>query len=330
MSSTARIGVVLGGGGLTGTAFHAGVLTALAEAVGWDARSADVLVGTSAGSTAAALMRTGFPPEDYVPRVAGQPMSAQGEAILGTAPQLRAPAPAARAGHRPASPEMLRAAARRPWRYRPGVLASGVLPEGRRDVTATAALFASLFDAWPTDPLWVCTVRLRDGARVVFGRDRLAPVADAVSASCAVPGYFAPVTIDGERYVDGAAYSLTSLDVVADLELDLVLVSAPMGSTETVAPDIGNALRVPARAKLAREASHVRGRGTRVLAIQPDRRLRAVMGTNTMSAAKRRPVALATREYAAGVLREEWPFRPPRSAATPRPPTGGPRPQRSH
>lgn len=330
MSPTPRVGVVLGGGGLTGTAFHAGVLTALAETVGWDARTADVLVGTSAGSTAAALMRTGFPPEDYVPRVAGLPMSADGEAILGAAPPLRAPDPAPSVERRPASPELVRAGARRPWRYRPGVLASGLLPEGRRDVTATAALFATLLDAWPKDPLWVCAVRLSDGERVVFGRDRVATVADAVSASCAVPGYFAPVTIDDERYVDGGAYSLTSLDVVADLELDLVLVSAPLGSADSLAPDVGNALRLPARAQLAREASLVRRRGTRVLAIQPDRRLRAVMGTNTMAADKRRPVALATREYAAAVLREQWPLRRPGSAARPHPPSGGRRQPPSH
>ena len=53
----ARIGLVLGGGGLTGTAFHAGVIAGLAKAAGWDARTAEVIVGTSAGSTAAALLR---------------------------------------------------------------------------------------------------------------------------------------------------------------------------------------------------------------------------------------------------------------------------------
>ncbi|MEI2620037.1 MAG: patatin-like phospholipase family protein [Candidatus Nanopelagicales bacterium] len=61
-----RIGLALGGGGLTGTAFHAGVLTALADH--FDAREAEIIVGTSAGSTAAALMRSGFPPKDYVAR----------------------------------------------------------------------------------------------------------------------------------------------------------------------------------------------------------------------------------------------------------------------
>ena len=41
------VGVVLGAGGIVGAAYHAGVLTALAEA-GFDARHADLIVGTSA------------------------------------------------------------------------------------------------------------------------------------------------------------------------------------------------------------------------------------------------------------------------------------------
>jgi NTE family protein len=78
-----RTGVVLGAGGFTGTAFHAGVLTALAEDVGCDARDAELIVGTSAGPTTAALMRAGFPPRDNLRRILGLPLSAEGEAILG-------------------------------------------------------------------------------------------------------------------------------------------------------------------------------------------------------------------------------------------------------
>ena len=319
-----RIGLVLGGGGLTGTAFHAGVITALAETVGWDARAADVIVGTSAGATAAALMRAGFPPTDYVPRVAGLEMSAEGQAILGAAPPLRTPAdPASSPRSRPASRALLRSVARAPWRYPLGVLATALLPEGGRDVTGTAALFDGLFEAWPQDPLWVCAVRLEDGERVVFGRDRTADVADAVAASCAVPGYFAPVRIDEVPYVDGGVHSLTNLDVVADLELDLVVVSAPLGTSEVVAADPGNALRLPAHAQLARDVARLRRRGTAVVTLQPDRRLRAVMGTRAMDASRRRPVALATREYAATVLGEVWPLSRGRTRARQRPPTGG-------
>lgn len=317
-----RIGLVLGGGGLTGTAFHAGVITALAETVGWDARSADVIVGTSAGATAAALMRTGFPPADYVPRVAGLPMSAEGHAILGDAPPLRTPqAPPTAARRRPASRTLLRSVARAPWRYPIGILGAALLPEGRRDVTATAALFGSLLTEWPSDPLWVCAVRLDDGERVVFGRDQVADVAAAVSASCAVPGYFAPVSIDAVRYVDGGVHSLTNVDVVADLDLDLVVVSAPLGTTDVVAADPGNALRLLAHRQLARDSARLHRRGIPVVTLQPDRRLRAVMGARAMDASRRRPVALATRDYAAAVLPEVWPLSRGRTRATPRPPT---------
>jgi NTE family protein len=317
-----RIGLVLGGGGLTGTAFHAGVITALAETVGWDARTAEVIVGTSAGATAAALMRAGFPPADYVPRVAGLPMSAEGRAILGHAPPLATPqAPATASRRRPASRSLLRSVVRAPWRYPVGVLGTALLPEGRRDVTATAALFDSLFSAWPDDPLWVCAVRLSDGERVVFGRDQVTDVAAAVSASCAVPGYFAPVSIDDVRYVDGGVHSLTNVDVVAGLDLDLVVVSAPMGTTDVVANDAGNALRLPARSQLARETARLRRRGTSVVMLQPDRRLRSIMGTRAMDASRRRPVALATRDYAASVLGQVWPVSRARTRAMPRPPT---------
>src|SRR5664280_377231 len=80
--SAPRIGLVLGSGGLAGTAFHAGVLTSLARDVGWDARDAEVVVGTSAGSTSAALLRAGFPPGDYVSRITGEAMSADGERLM--------------------------------------------------------------------------------------------------------------------------------------------------------------------------------------------------------------------------------------------------------
>jgi predicted acylesterase/phospholipase RssA len=46
--------LVLGAGGVVGQAFHVGVLRALPETTGFDGRTADVLVGTSAGSLVAA------------------------------------------------------------------------------------------------------------------------------------------------------------------------------------------------------------------------------------------------------------------------------------
>ena len=93
------IALVLGAGGTVGHAFHAGVLTALAEVCGWDARRADVVVGTSAGSVVAALLRAGMPPADLVR--AGQPAAAVARRVRrssagpGSGRPARAAAPAA-------------------------------------------------------------------------------------------------------------------------------------------------------------------------------------------------------------------------------------------
>ena len=85
----ARIGLVLGAGGVTGGAFHAGVLAALAEGTGWDPRRAEIVVGTSAGSVTAAALRAGLPAADLAARAEGRPLSAEGARILaGTSPML--------------------------------------------------------------------------------------------------------------------------------------------------------------------------------------------------------------------------------------------------
>ena len=290
-----RIGLVLGGGGLTGTAFHAGVISALAESGGWDARTAEVIVGTSAGSTSAALLRAGLPPSDFVARMAGTPMSREGEQVLGGLGPLRQPQRHERPARRPAAPGLLPSIARRPWRYRPGIAAAALLPEGNLAVDAGVSWIGDLFVDWPAKPMWICTVRLDDGVRVVFGRDATTSVRDAVTASCAIPGYFAPVVIDGRRHVDGGMWSIHNLDLVAGLGLDLVVVSAPMSTADPLAAERGTLVRLPVRRRLDREADQVRAAGTPVLVIQPDSRLRAVMGTSTMRLSRRAPVAQATR-----------------------------------
>src|SRR3954454_20457205 len=77
-----RIGLVLGAGGEVGHAFHAGVLAALADVTGWDARDAEVVVGTSAGSLVGALVRAGVSGSDLVARVNGQELSEAGRLLL--------------------------------------------------------------------------------------------------------------------------------------------------------------------------------------------------------------------------------------------------------
>jgi NTE family protein len=146
--------------------------------------------------------------------------------------------------------------------------------------------------------MWISTVRLTDGSRVIFGRDDDATVAEAVAASCAIPGYFKPIWIRGEPYVDGGAASIHSADLMAGLGLDLVIVSAPLATSDPAALELGNAPRVVVHRQLDRELARLRRNGTRVLVFAPDQRLRPIMGMGTMDLAKRAPVALAALSYA--------------------------------
>ena len=77
-----RVGLVLGAGGVVGQAYQAGVLWALHEQAGWDARTADVIVGTSAGSVTGTLLRLGVAPGDLAARELGRPVSNEGAAVF--------------------------------------------------------------------------------------------------------------------------------------------------------------------------------------------------------------------------------------------------------
>jgi len=297
-----RIGLVLGSGGLAGTAFHAGVVAALADDLGWDARTADVIVGTSAGATTAALLRAGFPPTDFVARMTGQRLSAEGETLLaGMPPALSVgrPEPGDDRGgrrRRPASPGMLVHAVRRPWSVRPGSVASGLLPSGRMSTAEVASGFAGLFTDWPSEHLWIPAVRLSDGARVVFGRDaqgQRVSVSEAVAASCAIPAYYQPVMIDAERYVDGGVHSLCNADLVGDIGLDAIVVSAPMSTSDRVALSLDHGWRTAARAQLAVEVRRVVRAGTAVLVVHPTQAERTVMRGASLDARRRPAVARA-------------------------------------
>jgi NTE family protein len=270
------VGLVLGAGGAVGRAFHVGALAALQEAAGWDAREARVVVGTSAGAIVGALLRAGMSARDYCAWTAGEPVSDEAAAILRsfggrTLPPTPRQAPAR---WRPAAPRLLLRAAARPWRFRLGALTAALLPEGAIRLEGIADGFQTLFGSrWPDRPLRICAVSLDSGARVLFGSDEgpAATVGEAVAASCAIPGWFAPVLIGGVRYVDGGAHSFTNLDAVAPLGLDVVVVSSPMSRVPGArAASIDGALRAVAHMQLRRECARLRAQGTRTVVLEPD------------------------------------------------------------
>jgi NTE family protein len=316
-SENPRIGLVLGAGGAVGHAFHTGVLAGLSDVTGWDARAAEVIVGTSAGSIVGALLRAGLASTDLAARAMGAPLSTEGRRLLARADAARAGLPRmpSRAS-RPArsgfpvmsSPRALVRGMLQPWSARPGTLAAAALPEGRIPTEIVAAGLRPLFDGWPASPLWINAVALSTSRRVTFGRDSSVEpdVATAVAASCAVPGFFAPVVINGVRYVDGGVHSPTNADLVAGLGLDLVVISSPMSIAHgrvRLARD--QPPRRLARLALMREAARIRRGGTEVLTFQPTEGDLGIMGWNAMDASRAPGVARRARSAAAERLQRD-------------------------
>jgi NTE family protein len=287
-----RTALVLGAGGLTGQAFHLGVLRALEDLTGFDGRRADVVVGTSAGSLVAAGLAGGISATDQAAALTGEPMSPDARTLL-SASRARAaqladdgdPSPQP-AGLRPLAASAVLAAARRPWAVRPGALASSLLPAGRNTSHGVSRGVQQLHgERWPDRGLRVCAVRARDARRVVFGTSE-APQVDvgtAVAASCAIPAYFAPVWIHGDAYVDGGAHSPTNADVIVDDAPELVVISSPMsfgpGRTARTADAV---VRMAARRYLAHEVRRLRRRGATVVVFQPSPDDLTAMGLNPL------------------------------------------------
>lgn len=282
--------LVLGAGGLTGQAFHLGVLTALAEQTGFDGRRCGVVVGTSAGSLVAAALTAGFDAADQVAMLLGDEPSTAGRRRLR---ELRAQASTlpvlereVARGRGPLAPGALLAAARRPWAVRPGAVVSGLIPAGRNTTHGISRGVWHLHgEDWPGEQLRICAVRARDARRVVFGSPG-APKVDvgtAVAASCAIPGYFTPVVIDGQPYLDGGAHSPTNADVLSKDGPGLVVISSPMSFGPGGGARSPDALiRLAVRRYLAREVRLLRRHGASVVVFQPSPRDLAAMGVNPM------------------------------------------------
>jgi len=295
------IGIVLGAGGLTGQAFHAGVLAGVAEATGWDPRGADLVVGTSAGAGMGMYLRLGIGPADMLARLEGHPLSPAGQAVVDRfgEPGDWTQSTVAREW-RPPHPQLLGRLLRAPWKVRPEALLGVAIPTGRKDTELwTSALRAGAGTVWPADPLWICAVRMDDACRVVFGRTGSphTDVATAVGASSAIPGYFAPVTIHGRRYVDGGVHSPTNADVCRREDLDLVIVSSPMSiSDPSGLRKPSRALRGHFRARLGLERRKLRNAGIASRAFQPSEEDLRVMGSQAMDDERTLAVARQARE----------------------------------
>jgi NTE family protein len=307
MAPVKRIGLVLGAGGLTGQAFHAGVLSALAEATGWDPRHASVIVGTSAGAGVGAYLRLGLSGDDLAAMLSTEPMSDHGAELIGRlGPSGDWETPIGpRNWPRAPHPRLIARAITRPLKIRPEAVLGVTFPPGRVPTESWAGSLRALTHTewpgaeWPGEPLWICTVRMDDARRVVLGRPNapITDVATAVAASAAIPGYFQPVEIDGREYVDGGVHSPTNADVLRKEKLDLVLVSSPM-STSRNAWNLSRSLPVRHhfRVRLGQEVRRLRRRGIPVVVFQPSAADQAAMGGKAMDSERNAAVVRAARE----------------------------------
>lgn len=284
-----RIGLVLGAGGVVGQAYHAGVLAALEHDYGWDPRTAEVIVGTSAGSITGSLLRAGVPASELAAWTVRAPLSDEGqvlEEMFGAEhPELAPFRVRDLVLRRPSLPRpgMVLGAVRSPREFRPLRAAMSLLGPGEHDIVSQLSTLGSS-ESWPAQELWITAVRREDGQFVVFGRDEEAPLHLAVASSCAVPGYFAPVQIGASTYVDGGAHSPTNADLLADRDLDLVVVLSPMSGPTRIPTDLYGASRLHSARLAAREVRSLRRRGTPVVVFRPGPAEQAAMGNDFLSA----------------------------------------------
>lgn len=309
-----RRGIVLGAGGVLGASWTVGALAALQAERGWDARQADVIVGTSAGSVLAAALGCGVSVDTLLDHQRGIPAAAGAPAFDydldhdagGALPPLPRPGIS--------SPRALVRTALRPRRVTPMGALSAALPPGRGSQEPLGRLVDAVCPrgAWAGHPAtWIVTMDLDSGRRVVFGRDGAphAALREAVMASCAIPGWYAPVKIGGRRYVDGGACSPTSVDVVRTAGLDEVVVLSPMTSLDydtpaTVAGRLERRVRRLSTRRVVRELEKVAATGTRVVFLGPTAQDLDAIGANLMDPRRRGRVLETSLRTSAAALRE--------------------------
>lgn len=269
--------LVLGGGGVAGIAWTTGLLTGLAEH-GQDLTGADLLVGTSAGSVVAAQVTSGRPlaelyarqadPARQTPEIPAEIDFEKFTADFGGAVTgVTDPAEVRRAMGKLA-------------------LAAETVPEADRRAVVAARLPVH---EWPGQRLVVVAVDAETGEPRRFDRASGVPLVDAVAASCAVPGVWPPVSIEGRRYVDGGIRSMENADYAT-------------GSTRiTIVAPLGLESLMPVEKPLLTVVAELRAAGAEIALIAPDEASVAAIGPNALDPSRRTPAAEAGRAQGAAL-----------------------------
>ena len=291
----------------------AGALAALNRVTGWDPREADCLVGTSAGAVFAALLAAGVSPARLLPPGRNVPQTDKRwiltELALQSSYRSEHWLPHAPLGSwRLALAGMLQTPS--PWSVLQTL--SGIAPAGRVSADPIVrTVRQAVAHGWAAHPH--CRIVATDyasGKRVVFGETGApeAGLAEAVAASCAIPGFFEPVSINGRRYVDGGLHSLCNLDLLEAGDLDVVICFSAM--TSHLRQDGSDPLQRAVHSlmghgaqQLDRQAKALIRRGVDVVVLEPTAKDQAAMGANLMDSRRWGRVLEVALTSVAGQLR---------------------------
>ena len=283
-----NVALVLGGGGAAGNAWQIGVIAGLAEA-GFDLTdTADQVIGTSAGSTAAAQVRSGIPAAELFASVLSPPVRPVGQnrdkppslPMATVFERMRAIGAAATS-----AADLQRAMGAF------GLECDPILEPGGEQRRATVAARLPSCE-WPQRPMIVVAVNAHTGDLAAFDRESGVDLVDAVTASTAAPGLVPTVSINGERYIDGGMRSLDNADLASGYAYVVVL-SPLSGRSEPLREGQFEGLRRFPGSELGSQVERLRAEGSRVEVITPDTEARTAMGTNQMDFATRIPAARA-------------------------------------
>ena len=284
------VALVLGGGGAAGNAWEIGVIAGLSEA-GLDmTETADLVVGTSAGATAAVHVRSGISAAELLASVLSAPIQPVGQN------QERPPSlPMATVFERMRA---IGAAATSAADLQRAMGAFGLESDSiigstaeQRRVTVAARLPRT---EWPDRPMIIVALDAHTGELAAFNRDSCVDLVDAVTASTALPGLVPTVGINGARYIDGGVRSPDNADLASGYANVVVL--SPLGGRSGAPPEGQfEGLRRPPEwgVDLASQVEALRKQGSHVEVITPDADSRAAMGANMMDPATRIPAARA-------------------------------------
>jgi NTE family protein len=290
-----KLALVLGGGGAAGNAWLIGIMAGLAEA-GLDmTEAADLVVGTSAGATAAAQVRSGIPPSELLASVLSAPVRPVGQNRV-QPPSLPPSLPMATVFERMRA---MGAAATSAADLARAMGAFGLESDAMLGPAAAAqrrALVAARLPRaeWPDRPMIVVALDAHTGALAAFDRDSGVDLADAVTASTALPGMAPTHSINGTRYISGGVRSGENADLASGYANVVVL--SPLSGRSGPLPDgqFEGLRREPEwGTDLASQVDALRKQGSRVEVITPNADSRTAMGTNQMDPATRIPAAHA-------------------------------------